>query len=188
MAKINWKTEEDVLEELKKVKSDEMSRECQKRILDGFNENMKDIKYHFSYDAEAQINFQETYLLFANGVIEEVNWTVMNDSGEKIRIALGKEDFQKVYFESINHKLGTISHYRDTLAPMIKTTRTKEELEQIDWGMTPAGDHLIVSPEKALDKKVGTISGEVIAQKQVNMQMETIILDVADLALSSIYS
>ena len=173
MAKITWKTEEDVLEELKKAKSDEMSRECQKRILEGFDETVKDIKYHFSYDLEAQSNFQETYRLFENNVVENVMWSARLGGG-KVRVPLNKSNFYKVYFSSVRHKFDMISKYNDSIIPLINQSKIKEEVESVSWD---SKEDVVGSINLTTDNKLeDELELVKVAQAQGDMEILSLIM------------
>ena len=64
MAKMVWKSEEDLLEEAKENKKRELSSSCQEDILSGFDFGIGENAYHFSYDREAQNNLQERWQIF----------------------------------------------------------------------------------------------------------------------------
>lgn len=149
MAKITWKTEEDVLEELKRAKIDEMSQECQKRIIEGFSIDGE----YYSYSQEKQINFQDTHQLFLNNMIDEIGWNVYVD-GEKTRKILNKEKFQKVYLAGVKHKVDTMNRLNDVLTPMVNSAESKEAVASIYWDEGLEMDELELDTGNEIDKKI----------------------------------
>ena len=149
MAKISWKTEEDVLEELKKAKIDEVNRECQKRIVEGFSIDGE----HYSYNQDNQINFQDTYQLFLNNMITEIGWNVYVD-GEKTRKILSKEKFQKVYLAGVKHKVDTMNRLNDVLIPMVNSAESKEVVARIYWDEGLDSESLKLDVENTMGKKI----------------------------------
>lgn len=125
-----------LLEKLKESKDIELNQMCSSAILSGFDYIIGESTYHFSYDQEAQSNFQETYVLFQNNAIVEMKWTASID-GLKVRISLNKETFSGLYFASVEHKLSCLSHYRDTLKPMLDSVSAIKDVYAIQWGNTP---------------------------------------------------
>lgn len=128
MAKINWKTEEDILGELKNEKINDLKSECNQKIIYGFTLDNE----HYSYSQEKQINFQDTYQLFLNNMITEISWNAYVD-GEKTRVALDKDNFQRVYLAGVKHKVDTMSRLNDVLIPMINNAESKEVIARIYW-------------------------------------------------------
>ena len=116
MAKISWKTEEDILGELKESKINDLKSECNQKIIDGFTLDSE----HYSYSQEKQINFQDTYQLFLNNMIAEIAWNAYVD-GEKTRVLLDKDKFQRVYLAGVKHKQDCIIHLNDILIPLIES-------------------------------------------------------------------
>lgn len=158
MAKMRWKTSKDLFEELKRNKNDDLNKQCQDAILSGFDCEIGGIHYHFSYDQEAQINLQDTMRLFENNMVETVNWNARLHSG-KVRLTLTKEQFEKVYVESVKHKLDTISKYRDELLPLVNQAKTKEELEAITWDTVPeAKVKSVLNTNKTIEKNVDKVN------------------------------
>lgn len=117
---------------VKREKDKELNKACSKAIVNGFKHTIDSVEYHFSYDKEAQVNFQETYHLFQNDVVNHVMWTARYGEG-KVRIPLTKESFNEVYYESVKHKLNTISYYRDVLAVELSRAKTVDEIQAIRW-------------------------------------------------------
>lgn len=153
MAKIEWKSSEKTIETMRFEKSEEMNIACNRAILSGFDIENAGVSYHFSYDAEAQMNFQETYRLVEGGVVDSVTWTASLNGG-KVRIPLSKELFYKVYFESVQHKLDTISKYRDVLIPRIGRAKTEDELALITWDCEDVKKSVELNVDNIVDKRI----------------------------------
>ena len=152
MAKITWKTEEDVLEEIKKSKTDELKTICEQKIINGFDID----GVHYSYSQEKQINFQDTYQLFLNNMITEITWNAYVN-GEKERVSLDKEGFQRVYLAGVKHKVDTISRLNDFLIPMIEEAESKEVVARIYWDEGLELDELELETGNEIDKRIDTV-------------------------------
>ena len=152
MAKMIWKSKEDILKEKKEEKRRELSAQCHKVIIDVFESNVGGITYGFSYDMEAQTNMQETYQMFQNDVIDKVVWSARKDD-EKVRVTLNKRDFESLYYNGIKHKQSQISKLKDTLEPMIDSANSEEELETIKWDTKEAGE-VELNINKTMDKNI----------------------------------
>ena len=132
MAKMVWKNEDELLMEFKESKKQELSHACHNEIISSFEARVRGELYGFSYDMEAQTNMQETYQMFQNNVISEINWSARSNK-EKVRVTLNKSEFEKVYYEGIKHKQALISKLKDKLEPLVNSTKSKEELDSINW-------------------------------------------------------
>src|SRR5699024_1625092 len=99
MAKMKLKREVDLLDETKQAKKQELSVACEEDILSGFDFEIGDNTYHFSYDREAQTNLQERWQLFQNNMVEEMGITAKLD-GEHVRLKVDSKMFDKIYLES----------------------------------------------------------------------------------------
>lgn len=170
---IKWKSDSDLLDEMKKSKSEEMSRICGERIIGGFEYNHKSLTYHFSYDTEAQANFQETFRLFENDIIKNIVWSARLNGG-KIRLPLAKEDFYQVYFASVKHKFDTISKYNDVLIPLVNQAKTIEEVKAINWDCQP---DVVGSVElRVNDTLENKVEQTKVAQAQGDMELLNLII------------
>lgn len=178
------KTEEDILEDAKMVKNDKLSRECQDIILNGFTYDIFDSTYHFSYDKEAQTNILDVMRLFENNMIEEITWNgrLHNSNGSRVRLKLNKEQFYGLYTQSVKHKLGCVSKYRDDLTDMLEKANTVEEVENISW------DSVGISTFEARLNKDETIEDRLgsLANKTVQLEGETTAVSLSLLELSSL--
>ena len=155
MAKMTWKTKDDLLKESKINKKNELSQKCHEDIISLFEVEIKGKKYGFSYDMEAQTNMQETYQMFQNNVINEINWSARNNS-EKVRVTLNKSEFEKVYYEGIKHKQTLISKLKDKLEPLIDSTESEEELDSINWD-TEEVDSVELNIGGTMDKNIQSL-------------------------------
>lgn len=124
-----------ILEELKELKLEEISESCKNSILAGFDCEIDESIYHFSYDKEAQQNISERWHLFQNNMIKSINVTAKDENGKSVRLNLDYENYSKVYLTSIKHKEDNISRFRDVIQPMIERITNKEDLQLIKWDM-----------------------------------------------------
>lgn len=149
MAKINWKTEDDILGELKELKTNDLKSKCNQKIIDGFTLDGE----HYSYSQEKQINFQDTYQLFLNNMITEIGWNAYVD-GEKTRVILGKDKFQKVYLAGVKHKVDAMSRLNDVLIPMVNSAESKEIVARIYWDEGLDSENLKLDIGNTMGKKI----------------------------------
>lgn len=149
MAKINWKTEEDILGELKESKINDLKLECNQKIIDGFTLDGE----RYSYSQEKQINFQDTYQLFLNNMITEISWNAYID-GEKTRVLLDKDKFQRVYLAGVKHKVDTMSRLNDVLILMVNSAESKEVVARIYWDEGLDSDSLNLNTGNTIGKKI----------------------------------
>lgn len=177
-----------VLDELKKAKESELNKACSEAILAGFECEIDGLVYHFAYDQEAQLNFQDTYLLFENNMVDTIMWSAQKDN-EKVRLSLGKNLFTKVYLTGVKHKNNCLFYYHDTLLPLLQNATTIEETKNVSWQSENINDQLLVLDENnTIEKKLQAVDAtqtEVDAQKQYNMYMESTVLELADMMLIS---
>lgn len=129
---VEGKSEDDILNDAKKAKFNELSETCQKEILGYFEATVDSVAFSFSFDNEAQLNFTGTLALFIEGLINEVEWTVYRE-GVVERITLNKEQFLSVIAEGFKHKNSKIARLRNELQPLIDQAATLEEIENISW-------------------------------------------------------
>lgn len=156
MAKMKWKSSSEIFEEEKWSKKEVLSKECHDSIVNGFDYAINGISYRFSYDMEAQTNFQEAYQLFQNNVIEEIKWSAKLD-GKSVRLTFNKFDFEKLFYESVKHKHSMISKLKDEIEPALSTASTKEELDVISWepDNTPRPNFMT---SKTMDKELNNLT------------------------------
>lgn len=120
------------LEYHRKLKDEELNAACAKSILSGFDQEINGVVYHFSFDTEAQLNFQGSERLLSSGMIESIDFTVFRD-GKYERIAIDKDAMNILTMAILRHKADNIAKYRDVLMPKVEAASTKEEIESIKW-------------------------------------------------------
>ena len=173
-------------ERIKASMKETFSKKCQESILLGFECEVDDTVYHFAYDQEAQLNFQDTYLLFENNMIDTIMWSAQKEN-EKVRLSLGKALFIKVYLTGVKHKNNCLSYYHDTLLPLLQNTMTIEETKTVSWQPENInGELLVLDENNTIEKKLQSINAtqtEVGAQKEYNIYMEATLLELADMML-----
>ena len=114
-------------------------------------------------------------------MITEVAWNAYVD-GEKTRVSLDKDKFQRVYLAGVKHKQDCIIHLNDILIPLVESSTDIEALRAISWGEQKPSFR--VSDEKNIAKKIENLSEDSVAQKSINEQVESIVLEIADIAIS----
>lgn len=156
--KFSWKTEEESFEEEKEAKIVQLTQACQEAIYHGFFVEIDGTNYRISYDAEAQTNISERWLLFQNRIIEDITITVHEQpSDEHTRITVTKDQFEQIYLASIEQKEAKIARLRDRLIPQVYEARTESDLEYIDWGnihVYPEDPTVILDSSYTLDKQL----------------------------------
>jgi hypothetical protein len=130
-----------MLSEAKKRKNKELNAMCAQSILSGFQYTINGVKYWFSFDTEAQLNFQGIERLFSKGTISEINWTVRvgDKDGEYVRIILTKEIMDGLQFAILRHKDEKVSMYRDILLPQVESATSVEEVNAVTWNFQLRG-------------------------------------------------
>ena len=133
MATFNWNNKTEIsLDELKKQKEKELSEKCQEEILNGFKHTFNGIEYHFSFDFEAQLNFQGAERILKAGVIPSLKWTVRNGDIYE-RIDIDETMMDELAIAILQHKNLNISRFRDELYPLVLAATSKTELDSIVW-------------------------------------------------------
>ena len=156
MAKMVWNSKEDLLEEAKENKKRELSSSCQEDILSGFDFEIGENTYHFSYDREAQVNLQERWQLFQNNMVDVMDITAKLD-GEHVRLKVDSKMFDKIYLESVKAKEDKIKKLRDDLFPLVDRATDEKDLEGIVWDMTiiePEPDSVVFKDDALLNKEI----------------------------------
>lgn len=129
---IEEKKQEDILHVYKSNKDIELNVSCKESILSGFKHTIDGVEYHFSFDTEAQLNFQGARELLMNDEISEIMWTVRRD-GEYTRIPINKSIMTELTVAILRHKESNIAKYRDFLMPLVQQATTVEEIDTIVW-------------------------------------------------------
>lgn len=127
-----FKSSDLELQDAKQKKDLELNRACRESILAGFYHVIDGVQYWFSYDKEAQQNFTDAQAVFADGLVQELKWTVKKD-GEYTRIVINNDIMNELKLVILNHKDSNISKYRDILMPLLNSATTVEEVEAITW-------------------------------------------------------
>ena len=151
-----WNSEEDLLEYAKENKKRELSSSCQEDILSGFDFEIGENTYHFSYDREAQVNLQERWQLFQNNMVDVMDITARLN-GEHVRLKVDSKMFDKIYLESVKAKEDKIKKLRDDLFPLVDRATDEKDLEGIVWDMTiiePEPDSVVFKDDALLNKEI----------------------------------
>lgn len=163
-------------------KTEEMRNKCSLEITKGFDYEILGKEYHFSYGQENQINFQDTDRLFLNDNVTEIHWNAYIKR-EKVRILLNKDEFFSVYLEGVKHKQDCLNHLYEVILPQIEKAESQEDLNKIVWGETKRGFQTVTNNN--IGTTVKNLSEDSVAQKSINEQMEGIVLEIADIAISA---
>lgn len=175
MAKMKWKSNGEIFEEEKRSKKEVLNKECHDSIVNGFDYAVEGIIYHFSYDVEAQTNFQETYQLFQNNVIDGIKWSAKLD-GKSVRLTFDKSGFEKLFYESVKHKQSMISKLKDEIEPALSTVSTKEELDVISWeSENSAKPDFMIS--KTMDKELNNLTMKTEMSDMALMEIANIVME-----------
>jgi hypothetical protein len=126
------RAKEEILESVRESHFQTLSHECQKAILGYFEAEVRGETYLFSFDAEAQLNFTGTLVLFNDGILSEIEWTAHKD-GEALRLVLTRSEFMRVVAAGFAHKNDKISRLRGEIQEAIEQATTVEEIEAIEW-------------------------------------------------------
>jgi len=126
------KDETKQLEKRKIAKDQELNQSCNDAIMAGFDHVIDGVSYHFSFDTEAQLNFQGIRPLLAEGIISQVDWTVSKD-GIYHRIPVNKKLMDELTVAILMHKDGNVRKYRNVLLPKVYEATTIEEVDEISW-------------------------------------------------------
>ena len=84
------------LKQAKERKIQELSKSCTENILKGFYCTLNNVKYHFSYDNEAQVNLMERWRLFQNDMIKDMKITA-HQNEKDVRISVDKKSYEQIY-------------------------------------------------------------------------------------------
>lgn len=123
-----------LLEGARNDKDSELNSACNQAILKGFDYTINGVSYHFSFDVEAQLNFQGVNALFQSGTITTIDWTVKNNAtGLYERIIIDKATMDNLSLLILQHKSNNVTKYRNDLYPKLMQASTLEEIEAIKW-------------------------------------------------------
>ena len=153
MAKMIWNSKEDLLEEIKTSKKQELGQLCKEVIQKGFKYG----KYSYSYGVENQQNFTDTMRLFDNNMIDSIGWNAYVE-GEKVRIQLNKKEFTGVYLAGVQHKTNAITRLNDVLYPLIDAAENKEIVARIYWDEGLPAEELSLKDGKTVEDRVSDLN------------------------------
>ncbi|MCS0827459.1 DUF4376 domain-containing protein [Cytobacillus firmus] len=125
------KDSERVVIEAKIQKFRELSTVCQADILGYFEATVNSVAYLFSFDTEAQGNFNGTLTFFSEGLIDSVEWTAYLN-GQRTSVTLNKEQFFSVAKTAFATKNFKISKLREKHTQLEACT-SLEEIEAVKW-------------------------------------------------------
>lgn len=153
---VEGKNLEDILGIKKEIKKFLISQMCHDEIVSGFTQVVNGERYKFSYDMEAQTNFQEAYQLFQNQVIDEITWSARLEE-ESVRLTFNKHQFESLFYSSVKHKQELISKLKDKIEPLIKSAETEEELDNIAWNVEDPKE-LAFRLNRTMDRELGDLN------------------------------
>lgn len=162
MAKMRWKSKDDLLLESKNNKKSELSLSCQESILSGFYTEVNGEKYRVSYDRESQNNLQERWQLFQNNMVESIVITA-HLGDEDVRLEVDKEQFNNIYMDSVMAKENKIKKLRDDLFPLVDNAKSEKDLESITWSLDiiePKPETIKIKDDKLLGKELKRVESD----------------------------
>lgn len=121
------------LKEAKHNKIIELNQACMKDILGRFPSTVDGVIYEFSYDHEAQSNFNGSANALSRGYMTQVEWTAYDSTGKAIRILLNELKFDGVAKDALVHVNSKISRFRNDLLPQVEIATTLTEVEAVVW-------------------------------------------------------
>lgn len=130
----NWVemiTDEELVAKYSPSKIQELNDMCNQTILGRFSVELDDGTYEFSYDYDAQSRFNGIASLFNSDLITEIPWTAYLN-GERLRITLTKDNFNKVALAALTHCNDNIIKYNNLLEDLKKVTNL-DSLNGINW-------------------------------------------------------
>lgn len=120
------------LDYYRQEKDIELNNACNESITNGFDHEVSGVMYHFSFDTEAQLNYQGAERLLSENMVPSIDFTVFLN-GDYARIAIDKIEMQKLTMAILKHKASNISKYRDVLMIQVQNATTKEEINNVNW-------------------------------------------------------
>lgn len=131
----DWKeteTDDNLLVFAKKIRDAELNISCKAEIEAGFDLAVNGTVYHFSYDTEAQLNYQDSYQLLQDGdITEETLYPRLN--GDKVELTVDKQTMKDILKAGSQHKRDVLKKYRQTLAKEIRDAKTVDAVKAIQW-------------------------------------------------------
>lgn len=129
------KNNDSALALAKKKKEIELDNACQKAILDGFDYEIDGVLYHFSFDTEAQLNFQGADRILDKGIVSSVGWTAKRD-GTFYRLSITRNIMDGLLIKILQHKDYNVRKFREILLPEVNKAQTIADVNRISWDMT----------------------------------------------------
>ncbi|MEX3625183.1 DUF4376 domain-containing protein [Viridibacillus arvi] len=127
------KDEQYELNMTKKEKDEELNNACYEAISNGFKLEVNGILYHFSFDVEAQFNYQGAERLLSRGIVESIDFTVFNPNGGYERIPVDSKLMDVLTLAILRHKDSNVKRYREVLLPIVQEAKTVEEVKAVTW-------------------------------------------------------
>jgi hypothetical protein len=122
------------LEALKAAKMAQLNELCNLAIVNGFDYEVNGESYHFSCSLSAQANFTGTDILFKDNLIQQSEWTVINNTtGKDERVTLDQTTFNSVKLQVFQHINSNVAKFRNTLQPQVEAATTNTEVDAIVW-------------------------------------------------------
>lgn len=134
--KDNYIGNDVTLDFLKSAKIEEMSKDCNAAIINGFDVRLSDSKiYHFDMTLEDQINISSLDAQIKAGA-KEVPY---HARGELCRM-YSAEDIQAILIEGANFKIYHITYF-NSLKNYINSLNRKEDVRDVVYGMNIPDDY-----------------------------------------------
>lgn len=160
MAKIQWRSDDERLIDLKQEKIVELKSATSKKIIEGYFCDIDKKTYFFTYSVEKQMNLQDTYQMFINNMITEINWNCYNNNGEKVRIKLYRDNFEKLYLSGIKHKNKCISILNEKLIPIVEEANTTDKVGSIYWDENFTFPDMVLKTNDPIDKRLEKVAAK----------------------------
>ncbi|PGQ88276.1 DUF4376 domain-containing protein [Priestia megaterium] len=123
---------EYILNLAKQRKDAELNDAANRAIQAGFDHEINGVIYHFSFDTEAQLNYQGAERLLSKGTVTSIDFTVFRDNQYE-RIPIDAAEMEKLTLTIMMHKNRNIVKYRELLLPLVEEATTIQEVAKITW-------------------------------------------------------
>lgn len=124
----------EILEQIRVAKQKELEDSCSADLTYGYQYIVSGVQYRFSFDLEAQANFQGALRLLESGVVPFVPWTAYDPTGKRVRLNLTVNDLHGMELAQFHHKNDVTSKYNDLLLNHLYVADTEDEIKAISWG------------------------------------------------------
>jgi hypothetical protein len=128
-------TEEQRIVNLRKAKQKELELSCADDLAYGYQYIKDGVQYRFSFDIEAQLNFQGGKPLLEKGIVPFIPWTAYDPNGNRVRLNLTLSDFESMQLAQFHHKCDVTAKYNDLLLNKLYKAQTDDEINSISWGI-----------------------------------------------------